>query len=121
MVAVAGLAISDEPQYVWDVDAIIQQRATQFVETFNELFVERLPRPAAENAEEFWMASGEWKIIGRCVRIGFDDRVKPVRHYHWAIDTDYRYRPVVTEFWDTQIWTTARFRTEHDAKGHLRL
>ena len=118
--AVAGSAISGEPEYVWEVDAIIEQRATQFVETFNDLFAERLPRPAAENAKEFWIASSEWKVIGRCVRMGFDDRARPVRHYHWAIDTDYMYRPVVTEFWDTEIWTTARYRTERDAKRHLR-
>lgn len=31
--AVAGLVMSGEPEYVWEVDAIIVQRAAQFVET----------------------------------------------------------------------------------------
>jgi hypothetical protein len=118
--AVGGSAMWSEPEYVWEVDAIIQQRAAQFVETFNNLFGERLPRPAPENAKEFWMASSEWKVIGRCVRVGFDDSVRPIRHYHWAIDRDAKHRPVVTEFWDTEIWTTARYRAEQEAKERRR-
>ena len=98
-----------------------QERATQFVDTFNLLFGERLPRPAPENAEEFWMASSEWKVVGRCVRVGFDDSVRPVRHYHWAIDRGAQYRPVVTEFWDTEIWTTERYRAQQEAKDRRRL
>ncbi|MCI0737812.1 MAG: hypothetical protein L0Y72_02120 [Gemmataceae bacterium] len=110
--AFGGSAVQSDPEYVWEVDEIIQERAAKFVETFNDLFNERLPRPAPENAKEFWRASREWKIIGRCVRIGFDDSVSPVRHYHWAIDRDPKNRPLVTEFWDTEIWTTARYRAE---------
>jgi hypothetical protein len=117
--AVGGSAMWREPEYVWEVDGIIQERAAQFVETFNGLFDESLPRPAPENAKEFWLASSEWKILGRCVRIGFDDSIKPVRHYHWAIDRDAKYRPIVTEFWDTEIWTTARYRAEQEAKDRL--
>jgi len=79
LVAVLGLSVESEPKYVWEVDEIIQRRAAQFVETFNELFGERLPRPAPENAKDFWKASKEWKIIGRCVRIGFDESVGPVQ------------------------------------------
>src|SRR5262249_23323088 len=93
--AVGGSALRGAPEYVWEVDEIIQQRAAQFVETFNNLFGECLPRPAPENAKEFWIASSEWKVIGRCVRVGFDDSVRPIRHYHWAIDRDAKYRPVV--------------------------
>jgi hypothetical protein len=118
--AVGGSAMRSEPEYVWEVDEIIQQRAAQFVETFNNLFGERLPRPAPENAKEFWMASSEWKVIGRCVRVGFDDSVRPIRHYHWAIDRDVKYQPIVNEFWDTEIWTTARYRAEQEAKERRR-
>ena len=113
---VGGAGRISEPEYVWEVDALIERRAVQFVETFNALFGEHLPRPGPDNAEAFWQASSTWKIIGRCVRIGFDDRVRPVRHYHWAIDTTADYLPVVKEFWDTEIWTTARFRTELETK-----
>ncbi len=105
-----GAAFPSDAEYVWAVDDMIAERASQFVETFNDLFGERLPRPVAENAEEFWLASDESVVIGRCVRIGFDDRVLPTRHYHWAIDHDAKYQPIVTEFWDTEFWTTARYR-----------
>ncbi len=118
--AVGGAAMRSEPEFVWEVDEIIRQRAAQFVETFNGLLGERLPRPAPENAKDYWMASGEWKIVGRCVRIGFDDSVRPVRHYHWAIDRDAEYRPLVTEFWDTEVWTTARYRAGQGGKARRR-
>ena len=109
-----------EIEYVWEVDEIIQQRAVRFVETFNNLFGENLPRPVSENAKEYWAASSEWKIIGRCVRIGFDESVTPVRQYHWAIDRDAKYRPIVKDFWDTKIWTTAQYRAELEAKTRHR-
>jgi len=118
--AVAGSAMRSEPEYIWEVDEIIQQRAAQFVETFNNLFSERLPQPAPENAKAYWMASSEWKVIGRCVCVGFDDSVRPIRHYHWAIDRDAKYRPVVKDFWDTEIWTTARYHAEQEAKERRR-
>jgi hypothetical protein len=118
--AVGGAGRRSEPEYVWEVDEVIRQRAAQFVETFNGLFGERLPGPEPGNAAEFWQASSEWKIVGRCVRIGFDPFVTPVRHYHWAIDRDASYRPVVTEFWDTEIWTTDRYRADQEAKARRR-
>ena len=118
--AVGGCAMLSEPEYVWEVDDIIQERAFKFVETFNNLFGERLPRPSPENAKEFWMASSEWKVMGRCVRVGFDDSERPIRHYHWAIDRDAKYRPVVRDFWDTEIWTTERYRAEQEAMERRR-
>jgi hypothetical protein len=118
--AVGGSAMRSEPEYVWEVDEIIHQRAALFVETFNNLFGERLPQPTPENAKEYWMASSEWKVIGRCVRVGFDDSIRPIRHYHWAIDWDTKYRPVVKDFWDTVIWTTAQYRAEQEAKERRR-
>jgi hypothetical protein len=116
-VAIAGLALQDEPEYVWEVDKIIETRSVQFVETFNELFHESLPLPAPDNADAFWTACNEWTIIGRCVRIGSDDSDRPIRHYHWAIDRDVRYHNVVREFWDTEIWTTTRYRAEQNLTG----
>jgi hypothetical protein len=109
---VGGSAMRDEPEYVWEVDEIVEQRAVQFVDTFNRLFSEDLPRPAPENARAFWAAAQEWKVVGRCVRIGYDDSIRPIRHYHWAIDRDADYRLIVREFWDTELWTTMRYREE---------
>ena len=114
--AVPAGAVRREPEYVWEVDEVIQKRAASFIETFNELFDERLPQPVPGNAGRFWMACGESEILGRCVRIGFDDRVRPTRHYHWAIDADAKSMPVVREFWDTEIWTSTRYRAAQQAK-----
>jgi hypothetical protein len=112
--------MESEPEYVWEVDEILRQRAEQLVETFNNLFGELLPRPVPKNAQRFWLASEDCNVIGRCVRIGFDNGVRSIRHYHWAIDQDAEYRPVVNEFWDTEIWTTARYRAELKAKNRRR-
>lgn len=115
--AVGGCGSASEPEYVWNVDPIIEQRAKQFVSTFNELFDDSLPEPTAANARTYWMASGEWKIVGRCVRIGFDDSIKPVRHYHWAIDRNKRFEIGVRDFWDTEFWTTARYRAQDEDRN----
>jgi hypothetical protein len=31
-------------------------------------------------------ACDEKAIVGRCVRVGYDDIPRPVMHYHWAIN-----------------------------------
>ncbi|WP_010468899.1 hypothetical protein [Acaryochloris sp. CCMEE 5410] len=108
--AVAGSAhISEEPEYLWQVDPLIEQRATKFVRTFNQLFNESLPEPTSKHAREYFVACCEWKLVGRCVHIGFDDSSKPVRHYHWAIKRGTDYQLTVEEFWDNELWTTQRY------------
>lgn len=113
-VAVAGSAMESDSEYDWEVDPFIQRRADQFVETFNRLFEERLPSPVPENAKDYWIAFQKSDPIGRCARIGFNNRVEPVRHYHWAIDQDAKNRTFVRDFWDTEIWTTARYRAKFE-------
>jgi hypothetical protein len=117
--AVGGSAMRLVPEYVWNVGEIVEKRSIQFVQTFNELFGEALPQPGPENAEAFWMACHEWGIIGRCVRLGFDDSAQPTKHYHWAIDHDPQHELVAKEFWDTDIWTTARYREQQQAKRRI--
>lgn len=102
-----------QPEYVWEVDLIIEDRAKRFVRTFNELFNEGLPEPKATNAKRFYDACRTWKIIGRCVRIGVDVTTRPNRHYHWAIDLNNSSQLRVNEFWDTEIWTTERYRQQN--------
>ncbi len=114
--AVGGAAFIPEPEYVWQVDDIVQSRARRFVATFNDLFNESLPQPISDNAEAFWNACNEWKIVGRCVRIGFDDSVRPIKHYHWALNRDKDYKLTVKDFWDTDIWTTQRYREEMESR-----
>jgi len=105
----AGAAPS-EPEYVWEVDEVIETRAGKFVETFNQLFSESLPLPLPENASRFAYASDKSEVLGRCVRIGIDPETSPARHYHWAIDFSKSYELEVVDFWDTQLWTTEAYR-----------
>jgi hypothetical protein len=101
-------------EYVWAVDDVIQSRAVHFVQEFNQLFNESLPIPIAENAKIFWDAADESKLVGRCVRIGFNDASQPIEHYHWAIDYDDEYNLMVKDFWNSELWTTARYRQAND-------
>jgi hypothetical protein len=113
--AVDACAVMPNPEYIWQVDDLIESRGRRFVETFNELFDDSLPQPKQDNADVFWRACKEWKIVGRCVRIGFDDRVRPINHYHWAIDRA-KYSLIVKDFWDTEVWTTERYRELSDSR-----
>lgn len=114
-IALGGSASFEEPEYVWEVDEVIETRARRFVETFNDLFDESLPLPGHASAEAFWRACKPWKIVGRCVRIGFDDSQQPIKHYHWAIDHDDQPKLIVKDFWDTELWTTERYQQEMDS------
>lgn len=98
-----------EPEYVWRVDEIVEERASRFVETFNALFGEDLPRPSVENAHVFWNAAKDESIVGRCVCIAVDPQTSPPRYYHWAVDEGEGSEYVVRDFWDTEIWTTAQY------------
>jgi hypothetical protein len=104
---------SPEPDYLWRVDEIIERRAKTFVTAFNDLMGESLPEPCATNAHAYYEAFSDVDILGRCVRIGSDIRVDPIRHYHWAIDeVGGAYQ--VKDFWDTELWTTRRYRGEQE-------
>jgi hypothetical protein len=115
-VAMAGCAMIEQPQYDWRVDNEVSTRASRFITEFNDLLSEALPEPLPSNADTYWTACQEWKVIGRCVRIGFDDSIDSVKYYHWAIDQDSRYDLVVKDFWDTDIWTTERYREAHEER-----
>lgn len=98
------------PRYVWQVEGDLVQPAGRFINTFNGLFGETLPPPEPAQAEQYWRAYRGNQIAGRCVRLGSDDSSSPIRHYHWAICRSARDELVVKEFWDDEVWTTARYR-----------
>jgi hypothetical protein len=98
-----------QPQYLWAVDKDLAQHARRFIDTFNLLFDEELPPPDPAQAERYWIAYENNEILGRCVRLGYDDSVLPVRHYHWAICKTTRGEFVVQEFWKPELWTTSRY------------
>ena len=107
------LGMSEAPPrvvYVWEVDDELAERAGRFVDTFNALFGEDLPAPVPENADRYWQEDVEYLILGRCVRLGYDDRVSPMSYYHWAICRGPNRELTVQEFWDTEVWTTERYK-----------
>lgn len=99
--------------FEWRVDPELAKQANRFIRTFNTLFStgRPLPEAVADNAESFWHACDVTRIVGRCVRIGYDDTEPSLMHYHWALR-----RPgpevEVEDFWAPEIWTTARYRRE---------
>lgn len=96
--------------YEWAVDPIVAERANRFIVAFNELFHETLPAAIPDHAELYWNSCDPTKVHGRCVRLGCDDSVHPIRHYHWAV-TFGAAGLTVRDFWSTDLWTTERFRT----------
>ncbi|HKY28145.1 MAG TPA: hypothetical protein VJM12_09380 [Pyrinomonadaceae bacterium] len=103
-------AFPRRPKYVWDVDRELARQARRFIDTFNTLFHEKLPPPEPASAESYWHACDDNEIVGRCVRLGYNDAVSPVLHYHWAICRGNSYIQV-QEFWHSEPWTTQRYRS----------
>lgn len=97
-------------EFVWRVDPELTTQAQRFIGCFNALFGRILPAAVADQAEAFWWACKDNEIVGRCVRLGHDDSTRPVRHYHWAVRPDRVRGPSLHEFWDTDVWTTQRYR-----------
>ncbi len=67
------VCLSEEPQpieYVWAVDAQLTRQGHRFVDTFNALFETKIPVPGPEQAGQYWEASSDNNIVGRCVRLG---------------------------------------------------
>ena len=105
------------PTYIWNVDKELAEQARRFIDAFRVLFGDQLPPPKPKQAKSYWQACKANKILGRCVRLGYNDAVSPVLQYHWAIcrGDDYNFR--VQEFWHQEVWTTERYRTVIDPGG----
>jgi len=108
---VLGSMLGEEPQYAWEVDEDLAAHAKKFIATFNALFGEELPPPNPTQAEVYWHAYGDNDVLGRCVRLGYNDSVSPVRHYHWAICVGNGGELMAREFWHPEVWTTTRYRS----------
>jgi hypothetical protein len=98
-----------EEEYVWRVSGELVELAQRFVSAANALLHAQLPVPDAASAEDYWNASSRNEIVGRCVRLGYDEQNKKPQHYHWAIR---RHGDVlqVHDFWDLRHWTTTMYR-----------
>jgi hypothetical protein len=107
-VALGAALFPPKPKYVWKVDPELAAQAWRFIDTFNRLFNEKLPPPEPGYAGSYWHAYADNEIVGRCVRLGYNDAVSPVLQYHWAICS--KGEIVVQEFWHTEVWTTERYR-----------
>jgi hypothetical protein len=108
------LGMAYQPPIVeWRVDEELASQANRFIRAFHALFPQgmRLPAATAEHAELYWGACDPKAIVGRCVRVGYDDRRTPVMHYHWGINRS-RGPLEVEDFWAPEIWTTERYRRD---------
>ena len=114
---ITGCFPMSEPKVVWKVEQDLVRQAGRFVEAFNALFGENLPAPAPKSAECYGDACEDNEIVGRCVRLGKDDAEMPPRVYHWAICRNVQGEPRVQEFWDSEVWTTARYRAALQGGG----
>lgn len=95
--------------FTWMVDEDLARQAARLIDTFHALFGERIPSPEPDHAAAYWQAHRRNKLVGRCVRLGYDPRTSPPRYYHWAIGKPGYRRPVVRDFWSAEIWTTERY------------
>ncbi|PYO86754.1 MAG: hypothetical protein DMD58_16020, partial [Gemmatimonadetes bacterium] len=73
-----GMAL-EPPVVEWRVDEELASQANRFIDAFHALFPQgrRLPAATAENAATYWDACDEKGIVGRCVRVGYDDTRNP--------------------------------------------
>jgi hypothetical protein len=99
------------PKYIWNVDNELVEQARRFIDAFSRLFGDNLPPPEPVQAEIYWHACNNNEILGRCVRLGYNDAVSPVLHYHWAICHRNDDTFSVQEFWHPEVWTTGRYRS----------
>jgi hypothetical protein len=106
---ILGASLREEPQYVWEVDEYLAAHAKRFIDAFNALFGKELPQPEPAHAAWYWSAYSDNKILGRCVRLGYDDTVQPLRHYHWGIYRKAGGELAVQVFWHPEVWTTTRY------------
>jgi hypothetical protein len=116
-----ALGIPPRYRYVWQVDAELVTQASRFIVCFNRLFDNELPPAVAHRAKTYWNAYESNHIFGRCVMLGSDDTTPPIRHYHWAIRSAEDRGLTVHAFWDTEIWTTDRYRRRamHEMPPHM--
>ena len=110
-VVTGAIFLPQPPECVWEVDKDLARQARRFIDTFNTLFGESLPPPEPAQAERYWHAYDDNEILGRCVRLGYDDSVMPIRNYHWAICRAADGGFAVQEFWKHEVWTTTRYRS----------
>jgi hypothetical protein len=94
----------------WPLDQVYAEPARRFIEAFRVIFGDELPPPEPAQAARYWHACTDNEIAGRCVRLGYNDALSPVLHYHWAICRREDDAFVVQEFWHPELWTTERYR-----------
>jgi hypothetical protein len=107
-----GLPDQREPAYVWRVSPALVELAQRFVSTANAALHAQIPIPEPASAEAYWAAFSRNEIVGRCVRIGYDEHDKRQQHYHWAIRQQGDVLQV-HDFWDLRHWTTTMYRQVH--------
>ena len=104
-------AIGPLSSYDWQVDSDLAAAANRFIQTLNQFGASPMPAAEAASAADYYEAAMDAELAGRCVAIGFDPATS--RYYHWAVAGESIAELHVREFWDPELWTTAR----HKAQG----
>jgi hypothetical protein len=112
------LGLPPPREFVWQVDEEVAKQARRFVDAFNALFGNELPPPTPEQAQHYWLAFDDVRIIGRCVRLGADPT--EALYYHWGICRDLNQQLTIQEFWRPEVWTTERYRGAIGLDGRCR-
>jgi hypothetical protein len=110
-VMLGSAMVPELPKYIWNVDKELAEQARRFIDVFRTLFGEHLPPPEPSQAESYWYACKDNEILGRCVRLGYNDAMSPVLQYHWAICRGDDGNFTAREFWHPEVWTTQRYRS----------
>lgn len=105
------LCLDDErSEYIWEVEEDLMHLTNRFIDTFNQSGGAALPHAHPDSAEAFYSAAADAQLLGRCVMLG---AATPAgRYYHWAIAGQSADDMHVHEFWDDDLWTTARYTLE---------
>ncbi len=98
-------------KYLWEVEPSLATAANRFIAAVNALLSISIPEANRANVEFYYHTSKDNTISGRCVRLGLDERSRPVRHYHWAVNGDFD-AYFAEDFWSDSLWTTDKYRQE---------
>lgn len=102
-------------EYDWQVDAELAAVANQFIEAFNQFGGRPLPYADAASGEAYHEAAKDATLAGRCVALA--ENPATGSFYHWAIAGESLENFHVEEFWDAQLWTTSRYKSQQIIKG----
>jgi len=109
---VGGSCSIEVPEYRWEVSGDLELLSNRFIETVARDIGFDIPSANSSNVIDYYQQAAKADVVGRCIAIGYNDAVLPIKYYHWAIGI-VDHKITVEEFWDDEIWTTERYSSEY--------